>query len=71
MTLVIVGMAIGVPAAFVVTRFMSSLLFGIKPHDPVTFAGATTVLLLVALLACYLPARRATRIDPIAALRCQ
>jgi putative ABC transport system permease protein len=71
MTLVVIGMAIGVPAAFVVTRFMSSLLFGIKPHDLLTFAVATMVLLLVALAACYLPARRATQVDPMVALRCQ
>jgi putative ABC transport system permease protein len=69
MALVLAGLAIGVPAAFVAARFMSSLLFGIGPRDIVSFAGATALLLAVALVACYLPARRATRVDPMVALR--
>jgi predicted permease len=67
--LALLGIAIGAPAAFTLTRFMSSLLFGIAPGDPFTFAGVTGLLLLVAISACYIPARRAMRIDPIAALR--
>jgi len=67
--LALLGIAIGAPAAFMLARFMSSLLFGIAPADPFTFAGVTGLLLLVAISACYIPARRAMRIDPIAALR--
>jgi len=67
--LALLGVAIGAPAAFMLARFMSSLLFGIAPADPLTFVGVTGLLLLVALCACYIPARRASRVDPMTALR--
>jgi predicted permease len=67
--LVSLGIGIGVVAALGVTRTMASFLFGVAPTDPLTFAGVSLLLVAVALLACYLPARRATRIDPIVALR--
>lgn len=63
------GIAIGTAAAFGLTRLMSSLLFSVSARDPVTFGGVAVLLLLVALLACYIPARRAMRVDPIVALR--
>ena len=59
----------GVAAALGITRLMTSLLFGTSPTDPLTFAGVAGLLVFVALLACFIPARRATRIDPIVALR--
>lgn len=64
-----IGAAIGLAGAWGVTRFMASLLYGVQPRDPWTFIGVTLVMALTALLACYLPARRATRVDPIIALR--
>jgi putative ABC transport system permease protein len=67
--LVLLGLCIGVAGAFVVTRWMSSVLFGVKPTDPLTFTVVAFVLGTVALLASYIPARRAMRVDPIVALR--
>jgi putative ABC transport system permease protein len=67
--LVSIGVAIGIIAAFVLTRFMTSALFGVIPSDPLTFVIGAGVLLLVAGIACYLPARRGTKVNPIVALR--
>jgi putative ABC transport system permease protein len=69
MTLVGIGLAIGLPIAFAATRLMSTLLFEVSPTDPVTFATVSVILVLVALTACYVPARRATAISPLVALR--
>ena len=63
------GVAIGIPFAIVVTGLASSLLFGLSPHDPLSFAGVPLVFFAVALIACYLPARRALRVQPTSALR--
>jgi ABC-type antimicrobial peptide transport system permease subunit len=63
-----IGMVAGLAGALLLTRVLASLLFGVSPHDPVTFGGVTLLLGVVALLACYVPARRATRIDPLVAL---
>lgn len=67
--LTVVGAITGVLGSLVLTRLLKSELFGIKPTDPVTLIGAAVLMLLVALAACYLPARRATRVDPLVALR--
>jgi putative ABC transport system permease protein len=67
--LTLIGVGIGVGWALVVARLISSFLFGVKPSDPLTYAAVALSLAGVALLACYIPARRATRVDPIVALR--
>jgi putative ABC transport system permease protein len=69
MGLTLAGIAAGIAGAIAATRAISGLLYGVSPADPATFAAISLLLALVALLACYLPARRATRVDPLAALR--
>jgi predicted permease len=68
-TLTLMGVAIGVVAALGVTRLISSMIFGVTPYDPATFIAVAIILLAVAFLACYIPARRAMRVDPMVALR--
>jgi putative ABC transport system permease protein len=68
MTLTLLGVLLGLVGAYVVTRVMNSLLFGVASTDPFTFASATLLLCSVALLASYVPARRAARVDPLDAL---
>jgi ABC-type antimicrobial peptide transport system permease subunit len=69
MTLAAIGVAVGLGGAFALTRWMSALLFGVPPTDKFTFVGISLCLLAVALIASYIPARRATKVDPLVALR--
>ena len=69
MKLVVVGIVIGLPGAIGLTRLLRGLLFGVGPTDPLTFTALPLLLAMVALLACYLPAMRATKVDPFVALR--
>ena len=69
LVLTLIGTAIGIAGALALTRLLSTLLFGVNSADPAIFAGIVLLLMLVSLVACYLPARRATRIDPMTALR--
>jgi predicted permease len=69
MLLQLFGVAVGIGIALPLMRLLSSMLFGVKPTDPFTFAGVAAILIAVGLLACYIPARRASRVDPLVALR--
>jgi putative ABC transport system permease protein len=68
---VVLGLVIGLAGVFGLTRFVSSLLFGVGEHDPITIAAVALILAAVALIACYIPARRAAKVDPMDALRCE
>jgi ABC-type antimicrobial peptide transport system permease subunit len=68
---VLPGVAAGLLGALYLSHFLEALLFGVQPRDPATFAAVAALFLIVAAIACYLPARRATRVDPVVALRAE
>jgi ABC-type antimicrobial peptide transport system permease subunit len=69
MRLVAIGLGLGLTASFGLTRLIAKLLFGVSATDPLTFAGIGLLMAAIALIACWLPAQRATRVDPLVALR--
>jgi ABC-type antimicrobial peptide transport system permease subunit len=69
--LIVFGLVIGLAGAYLVTRLITSWLFEVKAKDPFTFAAVAVLLAIVGLLACYIPALRATKVDPMDALRCE
>jgi len=71
MSLAGIGVGLGLLASLALTRLMRGMLFGVSANDPLTFSAITLLLLGVAWLACWLPARRATKVDPLVALRCE
>ncbi|HEV2669043.1 MAG TPA: FtsX-like permease family protein, partial [Blastocatellia bacterium] len=71
MKLTLAGVALGSMSAFAMTRWMESLLFGVRATDPLTFSIIPLMLTAVSMLACWIPARRATKVDPMIALRCE
>jgi ABC-type antimicrobial peptide transport system permease subunit len=69
MRLAMIGVVIGIAAGLALTRLMTRMLYGVTATDPLTFSGVALILLLVAIAACYFPARRASRVNPMQALR--
>jgi putative ABC transport system permease protein len=67
--LIVIGVVIGLGGALAATRVLQSILFNVSPTDPVTFIGITALLMTISLLACWIPARRASKVDPMVALR--
>ena len=66
-----IGAVLGIAASLILTRLMAKQLFGVSAHDPITYASVAFVLMLVAIAACFVPARRAVRTDPMTSLRCE